>query len=141
MYSIREAVFETNSSACHALTVIPKEKLIDLSKNWYCKCVYFPDTGDYQTSDHYIILDNEDAFKQYNKDHENQNRYYRERGYDSLLVKTYPETDDGLAEFEEDMEHGALDDDLGKYLSFTGLMRYAIIEHDMEFDIQWWNND
>lgn len=141
MISVREKVFETNSSACHALTVIPKEKIIDLAKNQYQKCIYFPDTGEYQTSDHYVILDNEDAFKQYNKDHENQNRYYLERGCDDLLVKTYPETDEGLAEFEEDLENDALDDDLGKYLCFAELMKYATIEQDMKFDIQWWNND
>ena len=85
MISVREKVFETNSSACHALTVIPQKDLEDFAKNRCHKCIYFPDTGEYQTSNYYQIMEIEDAFKQYNRDHEKPNAHYREK----RLIRPY----------------------------------------------------
>lgn len=141
MISVREKVFETNSSACHALTVIPQKDLEDFAKNRCHKCIYFPDTGEYQTSNYYQIMEIEDAFKQYNRDHEKPNAHYREKGWLDLIVKTYPDTDQGLLDFEEDLDKDFLQNDQGKYLSFENLMKYTVIEHEMKFDIGWWNNN
>lgn len=141
MISIREKVFETNSSACHALTTIPQKELAMFANNQWHKCIYFPDTGEYQTSDHYQIMEIKDAFKQYNSDHEKTNAHYQEKGWLDLIEKTYPDTDKGLEDFEEDLDRDTLQDDQGKYLSFGNLMKYAVVEREMKFDILWWNND
>ena len=140
MISVRESVFETNSSSCHCLTTIPKEELVDFSKNRHHKCVYLPDTGDYQTGDKYEIISTEEAFKRYNDCHKAQNKIYQEHGWNDMLVVTYPEDEDGLELFENDLEEGRLVADSGKYLSFRELMEYIIIHSDLQFDVTWWNN-
>lgn len=141
MISIREKVFESNSSSCHCLTLLQKDELLNFAKNCWTKCIYLPDTGDYQTGNEYRIMVREDAFKQYNEDHIKQNIGYKERGYESLCVKEYEDSEAGFEEWEEDLEEGNLDDDLGKYLTFNDLMAYAVIEGPMKFDVEWWNND
>ena len=141
MISIRESVFETNSSACHCLTLIPKDQLIDFAKNRHKLCIYLPDTGDYQTGSDYKIMTIGEALHQYNEVHEKQNAHYKEMGW-NMQDKTYEEfNEDGYDAFVKDLEKGFLNDDCGKYMCFAELMQHAIIENAMKFDVEWWNND
>lgn len=142
MLSIRENVFESNSSSCHCLTTISKDTLKEFEKEKYDKCIYFPNTEEYCTDDKYEILDRQTAFEKYNTEHEEQNKQNAASEYFSdLKVKTYPHSEKGFEEWEDDLESNRLDDDLGKYLTFKNLLVYIVIESDLKFSVDWWNND
>lgn len=67
MNTIRCHTFETNSSACHVLTLIKKEELQRMFENQGDLVIHFPDTGEYQTDDKYEIMTIEEAWKLWEK--------------------------------------------------------------------------
>ena len=89
----------------------------------------------------------EDARLQYNHDHVPMNEHRSK--YGSAYITPVYQNDEYIQKddeywqdkFEDDLEKGMLDDDLGKYLTFEQLMAMAVIDNDIKFDISWWNND
>lgn len=140
MKTIRNGVFETNSSSCHCATLISKEELKDFAGNQYCMCIYLPDTGDYQTGSEYKIMSIDDAFKQYNESRKkfNESRFVKEHPDCARYV--YSDDEKGMMKFEDDLERNYLSREDGVYLTFGNFMAHALIESDMKFDVTWWNN-
>ena len=147
MKTVRNGVFETNSSSCHCVTVISKDELQNFAKNRWYDCIYLPDTGDYCTGSEYKIMSKEDARLQYNRDHVLKNEHRSKYGSDFITPvyqnDEYTQKDDEYWQdkFEDDLEKAYLDDDLGKYLTFEQLMAMGVIDNDIKFDVSWWNND
>jgi len=136
MLNLRESTFETNSSSCHCLTTISKDELLDFSHDQCNKCIYLPDTGEYQTGNKYKIMTIEEAFNQYNHDHLEYNLQLGPTRED-LKTKIYEDDE----EFENDLEHGWVAEDIGKYMTFADLMSHIIVDNDCDFDVIWWNNN
>ena len=142
MLSVREKVFETNSSSCHCLTVLTESEIKDLGYNRHSKCIYLPpaETCIESTGAKYEIIDIDEAFTHYNESHKASNKIYEGHGWTDCLAKIYPDTDEGHEEFEEDLENDLLKSDSGRYLSYDNLLTYVVPQGPMKFDITWWDN-
>ena len=77
MNTIRRNTFETNSSACHVLTLIKKEELQKMFENQGDLVIHFPDTGEYQTDDKYEIMTIEEAWELWEKHVDEYNEQYK----------------------------------------------------------------
>lgn len=146
MKTVRKGVFETNSSSCHCVTVISKDELQNFAKNRWYDCIYLPDTGGC-TGSEYKIMSKEEARLQYNHDHVLANEHRSK--YGSAFITPVYQNDEYIQKddeywqdkFEDDLDKGMLENDLGKYLTFEQLMTMAVIDNDIKFDISWWDND
>ena len=136
MKTIRVHTFETNSSACHCLTVIPKDVLEKASHDQYDTVFHFPDTGEYNTDDKYEVMTLEDAMALYNSHVDEYNERYAHIGFH---VDKYEHE----YEFRAAIEKSEISQDelFGLFMTYGQVMAHAEISTDMKVDITWWNYD
>lgn len=140
MVTIRSGTFETNSSSCHCLTMIPQNELATFAANQWDRCIYLPDTGDYQTGSDYKIMSFDDAFRQYNESRKKFNESDWVKEHPDCARYVYPDTEDGQNKWEDDLERNFLSREDGVYFTFANFMAHVIVEGDLRFDVSWWNN-
>ena len=141
MKTLRNGVFETNSSSCHCLSLVKKDELRNFASNQSNMCIYLPDTGEYRTGNTYKIMARDVAFEQYNRDYNKYNHSDFVARFPDMALKVYPETDEGQDEWEKDLDNDCLPRALGLYLSFAHFMEFIIVDSDLRFDVTWWNNN
>ena len=133
MNTIRCHTFETNSSACHVLTLIKKEELQRMFENQGDLVIHFPDTGEYQTDDKYEIMTIEEAWKLWEKHVDEYNGQYK----DDFHVDHY----ENKYKFKSALDKGELSQDelFGKFMNYSQLMANIPPSQDANIDIMWWN--
>ena len=134
MNTIRCNTFETNSSACHVLTLIKKEELQRLFENQCDLVIHFPDTGEYQTDDKYEIMTIEEAWKLWEKHVDEYNKQYKDLDFH---VDHY----ENKYKFKLALDKGELSQDelFGKFMNYSQLMANIPPSQDANIDIMWWN--
>ena len=136
MKTVRHSTFETNSSACHVLTLIKKEELQKMFEKQFDWVIHFPDTGEYQTSDKYEIMTIEDAWKLYESHVDEYNERYAH-------IDFHVDHFNNQYSFRVALERGEISQDelFGKFLTYGQLMCYIPPTSDGNVDITWWNYD
>ena len=136
MNTIRCNTFETNSSACHVLTLIKKEELQKMFENQFDWVIHFPDTGEYCTDDKYEIMTTEEAWKLWESHVDEYNERYKNIDF---RVDHY----DNQYQWRSALSEGKLSQDelFGKFLNYSQLMAYIPPMGDGNVDITWWNYD
>lgn len=134
MNTIRCHTFETNSSACHVLTLIKKEELQRMFENQGDLVIHFPDTGEYQTDDKYEIMTIEEAWKLWEKHVDEYNGQYKDLDFH---VDHY----ENKHKFKLALDKGELSQDelFGKFMNYSQLMANIPPSQDANIDIMWWN--
>lgn len=134
MNTIRCHTFETNSSACHVLTLIKKEELQRLFENQGDLVIHFPDTGEYQTDDKYEIMTIEEAWELWEKHVDEYNGQYKDLDFH---VDHY----ENKYKFKLALDKGELSQDelFGKFMNYSQLMANIPPSQDANIDIMWWN--
>lgn len=136
MKTIRQQTFETNSSSCHCLTVIPKDILEKASHDQYDTIFHFPDTGEYCTDDKYEVMTLEEALNFYNSRVDIYNERYKRIEMHVDKYKHDYQFRDAIEKYEV-----SRDEIFGLFMTYGQVMAHAEIAQDMKFDITWWNND
>ena len=136
MNTIRCNTFETNSSACHVVTLIKKEDLQKMFEDQFDWVIHFPDTGEYQTDDKYEIMSMEDAWKLWESKVDEYNDHYKNI---DLHVDHY----ESQYAFRAALGNNELSQDelFGKFMNYSQLMCYIPPSRDENVDILWWNYD
>lgn len=134
MNTIRCHTFETNSSACHVLTLIKKEELQRMFENQSDLVIHFPDTGEYQTDDKYEIMTIEEAWELWEKHVDEYNGQYKDLDFH---VDHY----ENKHKFKLALDRGELSQDelFGKFMNYSQLMANIPPSQDANIDIMWWN--
>lgn len=134
MNTIRCHTFETNSSACHVLTLIKKEELQRMFENQGNLVIHFPDTGEYQTDDKYEIMTIEEAWELWEKHVDEYNGQYNDLDFH---VDHY----ENKHKFKLALDKGELSQDelFGKFMNYSQLMANIPPSQDANIDIMWWN--
>lgn len=134
MYTIRNNVFETNSSACHCLTVIPVDELKKMYHNQYGYLIHIPDTGQYNTDDKYELLTLSEAFELYNKQ---LAVYENNENNKNWPVEHYNDEH----EFINAVKNGTISvsEEFGKFLTYAQVMSCIEPSTDGKLDVFWWN--
>lgn len=134
MNTIRCNTFETNSSACHVLTLIKKEELQRMFENQGDLVIHFPDTGEYQTDDKYEIMTIEEAWELWEKHVDEYNGQYNDLDFH---VDHY----ENKHKFKLALDKGELSQDelFGKFMNYSQLMANIPPSQDANIDIMWWN--
>lgn len=134
MNTIRRNTFETNSSACHVLTLIKKEELQRMFENQDDLVIHFPDTGEYQTDDKYEIMTIEEAWELWEKHVDEYNGQYNDLDFH---VDHY----ENKHKFKLALDKGELSQDelFGKFMNYSQLMANIPPSQDANIDIMWWN--
>ena len=134
MNTIRCYTFETNSSACHVLTLIKKEELQRMFENQCDLVIHFPDTGEYQTGDKYEIMTKKEAWELWEKHVDKYNEQYKDI---DLHVDHY----ESEHKFKSALDKGELSQDelFGKFMNYSQLMANIPPSQDANIDIMWWN--
>lgn len=134
MNTIRCYTFETNSSACHVLTLIKKEELQRMFENQCDLVIHFPDTGEYQTDDKYEIMTIEEAWELWEKHVDEYNGQYNDLDFH---VDHY----ENKHKFKLALDKGELSQDelFGKFMNYSQLMANIPPSQDANIDIMWWN--
>lgn len=134
MNTIRCHTFETNSSACHVLTLIKKEELQRIFENQGDLVIHFPDTGEYQTDDKYEIMTIEEAWKLWESHVDEYNKQYKDLDFH---VDHY----ENKHKFKLALDKGELSQDelFGKFMNYSQLMANIPPSQDANINIMWWN--
>ena len=134
MNTIRCHTFETNSSACHVLTLIKKEELQRMFENQGDLVIHFPDTGEYQTDDKYEIMTIKEAWELWEKHVDEYNGQYKDLDFH---VDHY----ESEHKFKLALDKGELSQDelFGKFMNYSQLMANIPPSQDANIDIMWWN--
>lgn len=134
MNTIRCHTFETNSSACHVLTLIKKEELQRMFENQSDLVIHFPDTGEYQTDDKYEIMTIEEAWELWEKHVDEYNEQYND-------IDFHVDHYENKHKFKLALDKGELSQDelFGKFMNYSQLMANIPPSQDANIDIMWWN--
>ena len=134
MNTIRCHTFETNSSACHVLTLIKKEELQRMFENQCYLVIHFPDTGEYQTDDKYEIMTIEEAWELWEKHVDEYNEQYKD-------IDFHVDHYENKHKFKLALDKGELSQDelFGKFMNYSQLMANIPPLQDANIDIMWWN--
>lgn len=134
MNTIRCHTFETNSSACHVLTLIKKEELQRMFENQYDLVIHFPDTGEYQTDDKYEIMTIEEAWELWEKHVDEYNEQYKD-------IDFHVDHYENKHKFKLALDKGELSQDelFGKFMNYSQLMANIPPSQDANINIMWWN--
>ena len=134
MNTIRCHTFETNSSACHVLTLIKKEELQRLFEDQCGLVIHFPDTGEYQTDDKYEIMTIEEAWELWEKHVDEYNEQYKD-------IDFHVDHYENKHKFKLALDKGELSQDelFGKFMNYSQLMANIPPSQDANIDIMWWN--
>ena len=134
MNTIRCHTFETNSSACHVLTLIKKEELQRMFENQSDLVIHFPDTGEYQTDDKYEIMTIEEAWELWEKHVDEYNEQYKN-------IDFHVDHYENEHKFKSALDKGELSQDefFGKFMNYSQLMANIPPSQDANIDIMWWN--
>ena len=134
MNTIRRNTFETNSSACHVLTLIKKEELQKMFENQGDLVIHFPDTGEYQTDDKYEIMTIEEAWELWEKHVDEYNEQYKD-------IDFHVDHYENKHKFKLALDKGELSQDelFGKFMNYSQLMANIPPLQDANIDIMWWN--
>lgn len=134
MNTIRCHTFETNSSACHVLTLIKKEELQRMFENQGDLVIHFPDTGEYQTDDKYEIMTIEEAWELWEKHVDEYNGQYKD-------IDFHVDHYENKHKFKSALDKGELSQDelFGKFMNYSQLMANIPPSQDANIDIMWWN--
>ena len=134
MNTIRCHTFETNSSACHVLTLIKKEELQKMFENQGDLVIHFPDTGEYQTDDKYEIMTIEEAWELWEKHVDEYNEQYKD-------IDFHVDHYENKHKFKLALDKGELSQDelFGKFMNYSQLMANIPPSQDANIDIMWWN--
>lgn len=134
MNTIRCHTFETNSSACHVLTLIKKEELQRMFENQGNLVIHFPDTGEYQTDDKYEIMTIEEAWELWEKHVDEYNEQYKD-------IDFHVDHYENKHKFKLALDKGELSQDelFGKFMNYSQLMANIPPSQDANIDIMWWN--
>lgn len=134
MNTIRCYTFETNSSACHVLTLIKKEELQRMFENQGDLVIHFPDTGEYQTDDKYEIMTIEEAWELWEKHVDEYNEQYKD-------IDFHVDHYENKHKFKLALDKGELSQDelFGKFMNYSQLMANIPPSQDANIDIMWWN--
>lgn len=134
MNTIRCHTFETNSSACHVLTLIKKEELQRMFENQGDLVIHFPDTGEYQTDDKYEIMTIEEAWELWEKHVDEYNKQYKD-------IDFHVDHYENKHKFKLALDKGELSQDelFGKFMNYSQLMANIPPSQDANIDIMWWN--
>lgn len=134
MNTIRCHTFETNSSACHVLTLIKKEELQRMFENQGDLVIHFPDTGEYQTDDKYEIMTIEEAWELWEKHVDEYNEQYKD-------IDFHVDHYENKHKFNLALDKGELSQDelFGKFMNYSQLMANIPPSQDANIDIMWWN--
>ena|SRR5574344_426393 len=134
MNTIRCHTFETNSSACHVLTLIKKEELQRMFENQSDLVIHFPDTGEYQTDDKYEIMTIEEAWELWEKHVDEYNEQYKD-------IDFHVDHYENKHKFKLALDKGELSQDelFGKFMNYSQLMANIPPLQDANIDIMWWN--
>ncbi len=136
MNTIRYDTFETNSSACHVLTLIKKEELQKMFEDQYDSVIHFPDTGEYQTDNKYEIMSLKEAWKLWESHVDEYNERYKN-------IDFHVDHYENEYKFKSALDKGELSQDelFGKFMNYSQLMTYIPPSQDANVDIMWWNYD
>lgn len=134
MNTIRCHTFETNSSACHVLTLIKKEELQRMFENQGDLVIHFPDTGEYQTDDKYEIMTIEEAWELWEKHVDEYNEQYKD-------IDFHVDHYENKHKFKLALDKGELSQDelFGKFMNYSQLMANIPPSQDANINIMWWN--
>lgn len=134
MNTIRCHTFETNSSACHVLTLIKKEELQRMFENQHDLVIHFPDTGEYQTDDKYEIMTIEEAWELWEKHVDEYNEQYKD-------IDFHVDHYENKHKFKLALDKGELSQDelFGKFMNYSQLMANIPPSQDANISIMWWN--
>lgn len=134
MNTIRCHTFETNSSACHVLTLIKKEELQRMFENQHDLVIHFPDTGEYQTDDKYEIMTIEEAWELWEKHVDEYNKQYKN-------IDFHVDHYENKHKFKLALDKGELSQDelFGKFMNYSQLMANIPPSQDANISIMWWN--
>lgn len=134
MNTIRCHTFETNSSACHVLTLIKKEELQRMFENQGDLVIHFPDTGEYQTDDKYEIMTIEEAWELWEKHVNEYNKQYKD-------IDFHVDHYENKYKFKLALDKGELSQDelFGKFMNYSQLMANIPPSQDANISIMWWN--
>lgn len=134
MNTIRYNTFETNSSACHVLTLIKKEELQRIFENQGDLVIHFPDTGEYQTDDKYEIMTIKEAWELWEKHVDEYNEQYKD-------IDFHVDHYENEHKFKSALDKGELSQDelFGKFMNYSQLMANIPPSQDANIDIMWWN--
>ena len=134
MDTIRCYTFETNSSACHVLTLIKKEELQRMFENQCDLVIHFPDTGEYQTGDKYEIMTKKEAWELWEKHVDKYNEQYKD-------IDFHVDHYESEHKFKSALDKGELSQDelFGKFMNYSQLMANIPPSQDANIDIMWWN--
>ena len=134
MNTIRRNTFETNSSACHVLTLIKKEELQRMFENQCDLVIHFPDTGEYQTSDKYELMTIKEAWELWEKHVDEYNEQYKN-------IDFHVDHYENEYKFKSALDKGELSQDelFGKFMNYSQLMANIPPSQDANIDIMWWN--
>ena len=134
MNTIKCHTFETNSSACHVLTLIKKEELQRMFENQGDLVIHFPDTGEYQTDDKYEIMTIEEAWELWEKHVDEYNGQYKD-------IDFHVDHYENKYKFKSALDKGELSQDelFGKFMNYSQLMTNIPPSQDANIDIMWWN--
>lgn len=132
--TIRQKVFETNSSTCHCLTVIKQDELERLFHDQYGLVVHLPDTGEYCTDDKYEIMTIEEACNFWNSHVDEYNERYKNIDFHVDKYEHY-------WDFRQALVNGNLSQDeiFGKFLTYGELMSNVKPTGDVELNVMWEN--
>ena len=133
MNTIRCHTFETNSSACHVLTLIKKEELQRMFENQGDLVIHFPDTGEYQTDDKYEIMTIEEAWELWEKHVDEYNEQYKD-------IDFHVDHYENKHKFKLALDKGELSQDelFGNFMNYSQLMANIHPSQDANIDIMWW---
>lgn len=134
MNTIRCHTFETNSSACHVLTLLKKEELQRMFENQHDLVIHFPDTGEYQTDDKYEIMTIEEAWELWEKHVDEYNEQYKN-------IDFHVDHYENKHKFKLALDKGELSQDelFGKFMNYSQLMANIPPSQDANISIMWWN--
>ena len=135
MKTIRNKVFETNSSTCHCLTHIKKDELLRLFHDQYGLVVHLPDTGEYCTDDKYEIMTIEEAHKFWNDHVDEYNERYKNIDFHVDKYENYWDFREALRKDEIPSQ----DEIFGKFLTYGQLMSNVEPTGDAELNVIWDN--
>lgn len=134
MNTIRCNTFETNSSACHVLTLIKKEELQKMFENQFDLVIHFPDTGEYQTDNKYEIMTIKEAWELWESHVDEYNERYKNINFHVDHYES--EYQFKVALNKEELSQDEL---FGKFMNYSQLMANIPPSQDAEVNIMWWN--
>ena len=116
----------------YAFPLVSGVNKVDNKKICKKECGLF--SYEFTSAENYCICDNGDTYN-------TKSGIYMFNINSALTDKVVSYRENNLDKFEDDLDKGMLENDLGKYLTFEQLMTMAVIDNDIKFDISWWNND